>query len=114
MSTVVIDLPQGLTVAFEVEETEVWHDGDWEEVGVSDVADKLQKKGVESLKKGIAAASNLAQIAKDEMSASNLSYEEAELSFGISFVGGADVKFVKGEAEATLNFTVHWNGNGNA
>ncbi|WP_127354338.1 hypothetical protein [Actinacidiphila soli] len=109
MAAVLIRLPDSeLTVALDVDEGLI-HDGDsWEEAGVREIASKFTDLGVEVIRKGLRAALSLAQIAKDEMQTSNLDYEAAELSFGISFSGGCDVKVVKGEAESVFNFTIHW------
>ncbi len=77
-------------------------------------AAELQELGEEAFKKGVLAAAKMARIAKDELKGSGLTYQAAELCFGITLVGGADVKVVKGEAQALFNFTIHWGGDENA
>ena len=102
MATMKMELDSNTVIEIEVDDSladQMRHVGLREELHVA---------AIETFQKGISAASRVAHMVQEQLTIDGLSYKEAELHFGITFTGGADVKVVKGEGSGTLNLVVRW------
>ena len=56
----------------------------------------------------VGAIAEVAAVAQQELDRGSGSFDECEMTFGVQFMGGTDVKIVKGEATGSFTVKMHW------